>query len=199
MSSTALTPQQKDLAADALAHQHAGRYPEAAQTYAALLSQAPYLWPACYNLGLVYQHLQRLPEAAEMYARAVRLNPQLAEGYNNLGNVLKTLKNTAAAIEAYRQAVAINPGLSEAAYNLATMLQDDRQHQEAIDSLRQAVAGDPDHGNAWDALYRRLIAAGRTEEAVQAFLGWERAAAVSPELVLAGLALCRSMGDLVSQ
>ncbi|MEP7154195.1 MAG: tetratricopeptide repeat protein [Betaproteobacteria bacterium] len=195
MSSNPLTFEQKQLANGALAHQNAGRYADAAQAYAALLSQVPHLWPACYNLGLVYQHLGRLPEAAEMYARAVQLNPNLAEGYNNLGNVLKSLKNTDAAIEAYRQALALNAGLSEAAYNLATMLQAGGEHQQAIDSLRQATAVNPAHGNAWDALYRGLLAGGRTDDAVLAFLEWEKSAELSPEMVVAGLALCRPMGD----
>ena len=196
MNAAVLTPDLKALAETALAHQNAGRFAEAAQAYAALLSRAPQLWPACYNLALVYQHLQRLPEAAEMYARAVRLNPQLAEGYNNLGNVLKALKNESAAIEAFQQALALKPQLSEAGYNLALLLQASGQLSASIDRLRQAVAHNPSHGNAWDALYRGLLGLGRQEEAIAAFLEWEGSAAdPSPELVVAGLALCRPMAD----
>lgn len=195
MSTSILTPDQKQLAALALDHQNSGRYPEAAQAYVALLSAVPHMWPACYNLGLVYQHLERLPEAAEMYARAVRLNPQFGDAYNNLGNVLKALKKDAIAMEAFQQAIAINPQLSEAAYNLATMLQAQGKHLEAIESLQKALAGNTTHANAWDALYRSLLATGRHEEAIHAFLEWERAAPPSPELVVAGLALCRPMGD----
>ena len=195
MPGPVLTPELRALAETALAHQNAGRFAEAAQHYAALLSRAPEVWPACYNLALVYQHLKRLPEAAEMYARAVQLNPQLSEGYNNLGNVLKALKNDGAAIEAYQHALTLNPQLSEAGYNLATMLQARGRLDESIDPLRQAVANNPAHGNAWDALYRALLGLGRQEEAIQAFLEWEGAAALSPELVIAGLALCRPMAD----
>ncbi|MBL0122202.1 MAG: tetratricopeptide repeat protein [Betaproteobacteria bacterium] len=189
------TAELKAIGATALAHQVAGRFAEAAQVYATLLSRAPHSWAACYNLALVYQHLQRLPEAAEMYARAVRLNPQLAEGYNNLGNVLKALKNDDAAIEAFRQALSLNPKLSEAGYNLAIMLQVRGQFDASIDVLRQAVADNPSHGNAWDSLYRTLLGLGRQEDAIQAFLEWERAVQPSPELVVAGLALSRPMGD----
>ena len=194
-SASALSPELQALAESALAYQNSSRFAEAAQAYAALLSRAPQSWAACYNLALVYQHLQRLPEAAEMYARAVRLNPQLAEGYNNLGNVLKILKNDTAAIEAYRHALALNPQLAEASYNLAMMLQARGDFNASIDAFRQAVAIRPAHGDAWDALYRGLLGLARQEEAIQAFLDWERSGELSPEMAVAGLALCRPMGD----
>lgn len=194
--SSALSPELLAQAALALEHQKSGRYAEAAQGYAAMLSRAPDVWQACYNLGLVYQHLNRLPEAAEMYARAVRLNPQSAEGYNNLGNVLKALRNDAAAIEAYQRALALNAQLPQASYNLATMLQARGELDASIAPLRLAVAHDPTQRNAWDALYRGLLGLGRQEEAIQAFLDWERVELQpSPEIVTAGLALCRPMGD----
>ena len=190
--SASLSAESQAQATLALEHQKAGRFAEAAQVYAALLSHAPQLWPACYNLGLVYQHLERLPEAAEMYSRAVRLNPQLAEGFNNLGNVLKRLKHENAAIEAYQHALALNANLPEASYNLATMLQARGDLGASIAPLRQAVSGNPLQQNAWDALYRGLLGLGRQEEAIQAFLDWESALVdPSPEIVVAGLALCR--------
>ena len=100
MQQPILTPALRALAQQSFQHQTAGRFAEAAQGYAALLSRVPELWSACYNLGLVYQHMGRMPEAAEMYLRAVQLNPQLAEAYINLGNVFKALKKDAAAIDA---------------------------------------------------------------------------------------------------
>ena len=191
-----LSAEQQAQAAEALDHQKAGRYAEAAQAYTALLSRIPQLWPACYNLGLVYQHLNRLPEAAEMYSRAVRLNPQLAEGFNNLGNVFKLLKNEKAAIEAYQRALALNAKLPEASYNIGTMLQARGDLEASIAPLRLAVAAPPPQEKAWDALYRGLLGLGRQEEAIQALLDWERAFdEPSPERVVAGLALCRPMGD----
>ena len=72
MSAT-LTPELRALAQQSFQHQAAGRFAEAAQGYAAVLSRAPDVWSACYNLGLVYQHLERLTDAAEMYRRLVRL------------------------------------------------------------------------------------------------------------------------------
>ena len=185
----------RTLSEKALQHQHAGRFAEAAQVYAALLARAPHAWIAAYNLGLVYQHLGRLPEAAEMYVRAVRANPKLAEGYNNLGNVLKSLDRQTTAIEAYEKALALNPQLPEASYNLAIMLQSRGQFEAAIEKLRATVAQNPAHGNAWDSLYRSLLGQGRQDDAIEAFLEWERSADLSPELVVAGLALCRPMGD----
>ena len=195
MSVTGSESELRRISADALAHQNAGRFAEAAQGYAALLSRAPEAWAACYNLGLVYQHLQRLPEAAEMYARAVRINPNLAEGYNNLGNVLKGLSNESAAMEAFEKALELNPQLSEAAYNLAILLQSRNRLEDSIAALRTALAQNPSHAPAWDALYRALLGLGRQEEAIGAFIEWERATALSPEKVVAGLALCRPMGD----
>ena len=193
--STNLTPELRALAQQAFQHQSAGRYAEAAQGYLGVLSRVPDLWSACYNLGLVYQHLERLPEAAEMYIRAVKLNPQLAQAHNNLGNVLKALKNDAAAIDAYQHAIALNPQLSEASYNLATMLQVRGEHTAANEMFRKTVAINPMHLLAWDALYRSLLGLRRYEEAKEVFLEWDRAMPPCPELVTAGLALCRPIGD----
>lgn len=193
---TSISDEVKAQASQALEHQKNGRYAEAAQIYLAVLARAPQLWQACYNLGLVYQHLNRLPEAVDMYSRAVRLNPNLAEGYNNLGNALKLLKHEAAAIEAYECALKLNANLSEASYNLATMYQARGDLKASIEPLRQALLINPAHQEAWDALYRGLLGQGRQEEAIQAFLAWENATAnPTPERVVAGLALCRPMGD----
>ncbi|MEO8385432.1 MAG: tetratricopeptide repeat protein, partial [Betaproteobacteria bacterium] len=195
MMNAELTPELRALAQQSFQHQAAGRFAEAAQGYAAVLSRAPGVWSACYNLGLVYQHLARLPEAADMYMRAVQLNPQLAEAYNNLGNVLKALKNEMAAIDAYRRAVDLKPQLSEACYNLATMLQTRGEHTAANDMFRKTLATNPAHLSAWDALYRSLLGLRQVDEAAEVFLAWDRAMPPSPELVTAGLALCRSIGD----
>ena len=191
----ALTPELLALAKQSFQHQTAGRFAEAAQGYTAVLSRVPDLWSACYNLGLVYQHLNRLPEAAEMYLRAVKLNPQLAEAYNNLGNVFKAQKNDVDAIEAYRRAIGLNPQLSDASYNLAILLQARSEYTPAIEWFRKAVAANTQHGSAWDALYNGLIGLKRHEEAIVVFLAWDRAMPPSPELVAAGLAMCRLLGD----
>ena len=192
---TTLTPELRALAQQSFQHQAAGRFAEAAQGYLAVLTRVPDLWSACYNLGLVYQHLGRLPDAAEMYMRAVHLNPQLAEAYNNLGNVLKALGKENDAIDAYRRAIGLNPQLSDASYNLAIMLQARAGHAAAIELLRKTVVSNPLHSSAWDALYRALLGQDQHEEAIQAFLAWDRAMPPCPELVVAGLALCRQLGD----
>ena len=190
-----LTPEVRTLAQQSLQHQNAGRFAEAAQGYAAVLARAPTLWSACYNLGLVYQHLGRPHDAADMYLRAVRLNPQLAEAYNNLGNVLKALKNEAGAVDAYQRALSINSKLSDASYNLAIILQARGERTHAVALFQQAVDGNAQHVLARDGLYRGLLGLDRPEEANEAFLSWDRAMPPSPELVAAGLALCRSIGD----
>ena len=130
-----------------------------------------------------------------MYVRAVRLNPTLAEGFNNLGSVLRILKNDSAAIEAYQRALTLNPQLVEASYNLAMMLAARGDFTASIEAFRQTVLNNPAHGDAWEALYRGLMRVGRQEEAIQVFLDWESSAELSPEMVSAGLALCRPMGD----
>ena len=190
-----LTAEQRALAQQAFKHQAAGRFAEAAQGYAAVLASVPNLWSACYNLGLVYQHMGRLPDAADMYVRATRLNPDLAEAHNNLGNVLKALKNDAAAMQAYQRALSLSPQLADAAYNLGVMRQARGEHASANTLFRQAVASNAQHVLAWDALYRGLLGLRLHEEAVEAFLAWHRAMPPCPELVTAGLALCRPIGD----
>ena len=190
-----LTPELRALGQQSFQHQSAGRFAEAAQGYAVVLSKAPGHWQTCYNLGLVYQHLGRTADAAQLYVRAIRLNPQLAEAHNNLGNVRKLLKDEAGAIDAYQRALALNPQLSDASYNLAVILQARGQHARANDMFRQTVATSPAHVAAWDALYRSLLGLRRHEEAIELFLEWDRAMPACPELVTAGLALCRPIGD----
>lgn len=193
--SNGLTPELQALAQQGLAHQKAGRFAEAAQSYAALLARAPDVWAACYNLGFVYQHLGRQADAASMYARAVHINPSFAEGYNNLGNALRILGNTGAAIEAYRKALEINPALTQASYNLANMLQTQSKYSEAVPLLRTLLSQEPANAAAWDALCRGLLGLGRQEEAIQAFREWESQVSPTPEMVATGLALCRPMAD----
>lgn len=190
-----LTPELRALAKQSFQHQAAGRYAEAAQGYTAVLARVPDLWSACYNLGLVYQHLGRMSDAAEMYRRTVRLNPQFAEANNNLGNVLKALKNDTGAMDAYRRAIDLNPQLADASYNLGIMLLQRGVRAPAIELFRQAVAANPLQVLAWDALYRGLLGQDQHEEASQVFLAWDRTMPPCPELVVAGLALCRSIGD----
>lgn len=189
------TPELRALAQQAFQHQAAGRFAEAAQGYAAVLSRVPGHWQTCYNLGLVYQHLGRMPDAAKLYQRAVQLNPQFAEGFNNLGNVRKALKNETDAIDAYRRAIDLNPQLSDASYNLACIWQDRGDHPSAIELLRKTIAANEKNVAAWDALYRSLLALKRIEEGVELVLAWERVLPPSPELVAAGLALCRPSGN----
>lgn len=195
MNADELTPELRALASQSFKHQAAGRFAEAAQGYVAVLSRAPKLWSACYNLGLVYQHLVRLPEAAELYLRTVRINPQFAQAFNNLGNVFKALKREPEAIEAYRRALALNSQLSEASYNLAVMLQARGEHAQANELFRKTVSANPQHVTAWDALYRILLGLKSYDEAIEVFIEWDRATPPSPELVAAGLTLCRLIGD----
>ena len=189
-----LSPELRALAQQSFQHQTAGRFAEAAQGYTAVLSRVPDLWSACYNLGLVYQHLARMPEAAEMYARAIQLNPELAQAYNNLGNVLKALKNDDGAFNAYRRAIELNSTLFEATYNLATILQARNEHLAANEMFCKTIARNPMHLLARDALFRSLLGLKRYEEAIEMFLAWDRAMPPCPELVTAGIAVCRLAG-----
>ncbi len=188
-----------DLSQHALALQRAGKPLEAAQAYINIVRQVADHWPSYYNLGLVFQELKRIDDARVAYERAVQFNPQLAQGWNNLGIVLQALKRDDQAITAYQRAIAIDPSLAQARYNIAIVQQSRGRFTDSTESLRLAVAANPKDDNAWDALYRALLALKRQEDAVQAFIDWEAALGQSPLLTAAGLAQSRFLGDRVRE
>jgi protein O-GlcNAc transferase len=175
-------------------HQNAGRFLEASQGYIRVLQQSPDHWPTYYNLAIAFQGLGRLDDARLALERAAVINPKSAQVLNNLGNIHKIQNRPDEAERAYIGALAIDLNLPQALYNLALVQQARGQFTASAESLARVVKIVPTHDEAWDALYRMLLALKRVDEGIAAFLSWEAAVVYSPLLTAAGLALCRTIG-----
>jgi protein O-GlcNAc transferase len=178
----------------ALDHQNAGRFLEATQGYIQVLRHRGDHWPTYYNLAIAFQGLGRLDDARLALERALAINPKAAVAFNNLGNIHKIQNKLEDAERAYKSALSVDPNLSPALYNLALVQQARQQFSASAESLARVVELTPNHDEAWDALYRILLALKRGEEGLAVFLRWEVAIGSSPLLAAAGLALCRHIG-----
>ena len=148
-----------------LAHQHAGRFAEAAAIYRQILQAQPDHADALHLLGLIAYHEGRLEEAVDWIMRALAVGPS-AIFYSNLGNALGRMGRHAAAIESYRQALVLQPDYVHAHNNLGNMLRELRQYGAAVQSFRTVIALQPDYAQAYNNLANALVDLGDLEGAI---------------------------------
>ncbi|WP_240766770.1 tetratricopeptide repeat protein [Paraburkholderia flava] len=148
-----------------LAHQHAGRFAEAAAIYREILRAQPNHADALHLLGLVAYHEGRLEEAVEWIMRAIGVSPN-AMFYGNLGNALGGLDRHAAAAECYRQALALKPDYVHAHNNLGNTLRAQGQYDAAVQSFRRVIELQPDYAQAYNNLANALVDLGDLDGAI---------------------------------
>lgn len=149
-----------------LAHQHAGRFAEAAAIYRQVLQTQPDHSDALHLLGLLAYHEGKFDAAMELIMRAIGVVPT-AIYYGNLGNVLAALGKSAAAVESFRQSIALQPDYVPAHNNLGNMLRAQGQFDAAVQSLRNAIALKPDYAEAYNNLANALVDQGDLEGAIE--------------------------------
>jgi len=103
----------------ALAHQQAGRLPEAEAMYRRVLAQEPRNLAANYNLALVLRSLGRRDEALACLARVAALQPDNAQAQYGFAHVLREEDRLEEAAAAFRRALALQPDFAEARWSLA--------------------------------------------------------------------------------
>jgi Tfp pilus assembly protein PilF len=131
----------------ALAHQRAGRLPEAERLYRGILQALPDHPGISNNLGLVLKDQGKLEEAAATFRRVLALKPGDALGHCNLGNVLRLQGKLDDATASYRRAVALRPDMALAHKNLGTVLCESDHLAESFASFRrhaELAYGSPD-------------------------------------------------------
>ena len=148
------------------------------------------------NLGFTLLDLGREAEATEALDRALEFNPSLAVfrtnpetvtavDYNNRGRALRNQGRQEFAIDDYHRAIELDSGFAPAYNNLGVALLEYREKlesgatverqrllDEAIAVLQAATEIHPTYAQYFN-LGRALRAAGRTEEAVEAYLAIE--------------------------
>lgn len=180
---------------DALAHQKAGRLPQAEAIYRQILQVEPRHPDALHFLGLIAQQVGRYEIASELIGKAVTVRPSSQMHYN-LGIAFQAQGKLDQAIKSYRQALALKPDFAEGHDNLGIALQAQGQLDEAITSYRKALSLKPGLAGAHYNLGNALQELGRLDQAIASY---RQALLLKPDFAVAhgnmGNAL-RSQGKL---
>jgi tetratricopeptide (TPR) repeat protein len=121
---------------------------EAIALYQALLSHAPGLAEAHYDLGRLYHRRNDLSNAIGSYQRAIALQPGTFEFHFNLASALTQSGQFADAAASYRQAILIQPEDAEAHYSLGVVLQKMGDVTLAAQAYARALKIKPEFPNA---------------------------------------------------
>ena len=178
---------------EAEALHRAGRLPEAAQRYRAVLAMAPGHARALPLLGIALAQQGQSEEASALLRQALRMNPHAPELHNNLGMALHAMQRYDEAAECYSQAIALNARYAIAHNNLGMSLSALNRRSEAITSFETALTINPDYPEALSNLGAALYDAGRPEEAA-ACLG--RAVEIRPDFAEAQMNLGNALSAL---
>lgn len=182
-----------------VARQNAGDAFEAIHCYGRVIALGGKAFGVYYNLGIALQSIGKEDEALANFTEAARLNPDFAEAQNNLGNIFLKRERLEEAQSCYERALTINPKLIDAHFNLGLTLKQRGALTQAVERFRAVCQLAPDRAEAWSNLCGLLLGLKRTEEWLEAFLAFEKAAQPSFFLVLTGLASCRYLGDFARE
>ncbi|MFM2128551.1 MAG: hypothetical protein RL477_97, partial [Pseudomonadota bacterium] len=162
-------PQHTTTMQRAAALHQAGRIPEAAALYRAILKSDPKNFDCLYRLGVAMAQGGQFEDAAKWLARALKVRPAFAQGHLDLGNAYARLGDLRKAGIGYRKALSLAPELAEARHNLGNVLHAMGEHQGALECFDAIVAHDPANAAAHFNRANVLVALGRVGEAVPAF------------------------------
>ena len=162
----------------AVAHQLAGRLPEAEAIYRQILQAEPNHPDALHLLGTIAYQVGQFGMAVELINRAISANPSDPVYYSNLGNALQVHGRLDEAVTSYRKALALKPDHAETHNNLGNALQAQGRLDEAVTSYRKALALRPDYAGAHNNLGNALRDLGQLDEAVESY---RTALAIKPD------------------
>ncbi|MBU6487972.1 MAG: tetratricopeptide repeat protein [Burkholderiales bacterium] len=162
-----------------LAHQHAGRFAEAAAIYRQILAADPGNHDALHLLGLEAYREGDFTRAAELIMQAIeRCESEIY--YGNLGNVMAARGMRKAAMACFSQAIALKPDYVQAHNNLGNLLREQGLFADAVQCFRTVIALKPDYAEAHNNLANALVDLGDLDAAIEAY---RRAIALKPDLV----------------
>jgi tetratricopeptide (TPR) repeat protein len=156
----------------------AGRFAEAAASYAEALALAPGNAQAHNNLAVAFAEQRLFDRAVPHYREALRLDPGYAEAHYNLGNALRELARYGEALACYDRALARRPDWPGAHCNRGLALAAQGRQADAEAAYRAALALAPDYAEAHNNLGLAVELQGRLGEARAHF---DRAVELAPE------------------
>jgi tetratricopeptide (TPR) repeat protein len=142
----------------AVAHYHAGQFPEAAAQLEQLLAQVPKSFEVHELLGLVYAAQSQDAKAVEQLQAAVHLKPDSAAAHTNLAAALVHAGNTELAGQQFRKALELEPHDYDANHNLGEFYIQTGKMADATPLLEQAQRITPSsYGNGYDLTQAYLL------------------------------------------
>jgi tetratricopeptide (TPR) repeat protein len=116
---------------EALRHEQASRWQEAARCYRRLMLVEGPNADVSFNLANVLTALNQIPAAIERLHEAVMLDSEFVDAWSNLGNLLAEQNQMDEAREAYQNAVDLAPADANARFGLADVLEELGRFDEA--------------------------------------------------------------------
>src|ERR1035438_1905501 len=144
-----VTPEVKQLFAQAKAEQEHGDSAKAIEKYKATIELAPHLAPAYHNLGMLYFNEHDYSHAAEALERGIELNPSLPNESAILGISYFHLGEKEKAEPFLRAALSANPTDDNVEMILVNVLINLKNYEEAASILKSFLARNPKSQQGW--------------------------------------------------
>lgn len=136
------TASTRDLIAQGIADQKAGRLDEAAAAYRLVIAREPTNKFAYFNLGLIAQTRGDLTQAETLYEQALEVDENFTPAMFNLA-IIVTKSQPFRAIKLYRRLLEIDRSNAEAFLNLGYVLEDQGKLNAARKAIRRAIELEP--------------------------------------------------------
>ncbi len=184
-------PTISELLSDGLAHYRAGRLPEAANCYTAVLQRERHNPDALHLLGLVAGRMGKNKDAHKLMSDALAADPRRPGILANRARVALLLGRVADGEQDFRAALALKPALLPALLGLGSLLMAAERFTEASEVLLRASEARPDHAGIQADLGTARMATGDIELGMQA---WKAARSLDPHAVLITPSAAQQLG-----
>jgi tetratricopeptide (TPR) repeat protein len=152
---------------EAVQHQLAGRFPQAAAKLQRVLSAAPNNSDAWHLLGVLSLQQRDYPKAVQSLQKAISLNPALPDYHYNLAGAYFMLAQWSDAVKAYQATLQRNPTFAEAYKGLGAALKKLERFPEAIEAFQRSLELNPAQFPVYLDLADSLEAGNQISYAVQ--------------------------------
>jgi tetratricopeptide (TPR) repeat protein len=145
------------------------RFTDATKHCEKIIELAPQGADAWFNLGVARHHLGLQRPAMEAYLQAIEIDPNLMQSQANLGMLHHQRGELDQARRCYVEALHHDPSLAETLWNLGILLEQGNHQAEASVCYEQLTQLAPDWEEPWFRLATGHLAAGRWQQAHDAF------------------------------
>ncbi len=155
-----------------------GRWDQSIAAYRKAVQLKPDNATVHFNLGQTFQAADRLEEAVAEYRLTIQIDPKYFPAHASMAITLATLQRYDEAMKCHAAAAAIDADSAITHVAMGEILLHKLDAQAAIGHLRRAVTVEPGNPSAWGRLGTALRAAGKFDEAADAF---RRVMALQPD------------------